>query len=121
MKIFKLTAIFEDYESSAFIDIGLFLDRDVANDIKKKWESFFKEKKDIFKKPIDWNEEDEWTDSIDYYKLVFKYSYIKNFSEIEIKELELNEEIFLNSFKQDNNMFELMKQFDRDFKLNKII
>lgn len=51
MKIYKIDALFEDYESTWIITIGTFNDLELANTIKDKWERFFKESQSLLMQP----------------------------------------------------------------------
>ena len=123
---------FEDYESSSWKIIGLFTDKEVAEETAKKWEDFYEEKRySIFNTPKDWKPSKEdlsydedcvWQESIEYSDRVSKYSDIMEFKEIEVEEFDLNKDMSLN-----NNPFtteyllSLMTQWDRNKKLEKII
>lgn len=123
---------FEDYESSSWKIIGLFTDKEVAEETAKKWEDFYEEKRySIFNEPKDWKPSKEdlsydedcvWQESIEYSDRVSKYSDIMEFKEIEVEEFDLNKDMSLN-----NNPFtteyllSLMTQWDRNKKLEKII
>ena len=123
---------FEDYESSSWKIIGLFTDKEVAEETAKKWEDFYEEKRySIFNTPKDWKPSKEdlsydedcvWQESIEYSDRVSKYSDIMEFKEIEVEEFDLNKDMSLN-----NNPFtteyllSLMTQWDRNNKLEKII
>jgi hypothetical protein len=131
-KIYMVRSYFEDYESSSWKIIGLFTDKEVAEETAKKWEDFYEEKRySIFNTPKDWKPSKEdlsydedcvWQESIEYSDRVSKYSDIMEFKEIEVEEFDLNKDMSLN-----NNPFtteyllSLMTQWDRNKKLEKII
>jgi hypothetical protein len=131
-KIYMVRSYFEDYESSSWKIIGLFTDKEVAEETAKKWEDFYEEKRySIFNEPKDWKPSKEdlsydedcvWQESIEYSDRVSKYSDIMEFKEIEVEEFDLNKDMSLN-----NNPFtteyllSLMTQWDRNNKLEKII
>jgi hypothetical protein len=131
-KIYMVRSYFEDYESSSWKIIGLFTDKEVAEETAKKWEDFYEEKRySIFNEPKDWKPSKEdlsydedcvWQESIEYSDRVSKYGDIMDFKEIEVEEFDLNKDISLN-----NNPFtteyllSLMTQWDRNNKLEKII
>jgi hypothetical protein len=131
-KIYMVRSYFEDYESSSWKIIGLFTDKEVAEETAKKWEDFYEEKRySIFNEPKDWKPSKEdlsydedcvWQESIEYSDRVSKYSDIMEFKEIEVEEFDLNKDMSLN-----NNPFtteyllSLMTQWDRNKKLEKII
>lgn len=134
-KIYRVCAVFEDFESTSFIDVGTFTDKNIAEDIKRKWEHFFKTSEDLFKEPDEWDpESDEWYDvddfkkygfdwreSFEYQKISSKYGYILKFKEIDIQEIIINKETFINNFKHQESLEKLMKEFNRDYNINKII
>lgn len=122
---------FEDYESSTWKIIGLFTDKSVAEETAKKWEDFYEEKGySIFNEPKGWKptEEDlrfsegEWIESLEYSERCAKYSDIFNFKNIEVEEFDLNKDISLNNTSYSNEyLLSLMTQWDRNYKLEKII
>lgn len=122
---------FEDYECSRWKIIGLYTDKKVADEIAKKWEDFYEEKKySVFNKPKDWkpNEEDlefsdgAWEESYEYSNRTIYYNDLLEFKEIEVEEFDLNKDMSLdkNSFLNEH-MLSLMTQWDRNYKLEKII
>jgi len=124
---------FEDYESSSWKIIGLFTDKKVADEIAKKWEDFYEEKRySIFNQPKDWkptsedlsyDEDCDWSNSEEYSKRTYQYGEILNFREIDIEEFELNKDISLtlNDPYTNEHLMSLMTQWDRNHKLEKII
>lgn len=123
---------FESYDTSWFKIVGLFNNKNEANEIAKKWEFFYLEKNKIFDEPKDWklSEKDieygneTWRESIEYNRRCSKYSEILEFREVEVEEYNLNEDL---TFSKDNlkilgeDLKSFMVQWDRDYKLNKII
>jgi hypothetical protein len=136
-KIYIVRSYFEDYESSSWKIIGLFTDKKVADEIAKKWEDFYKEKKySIFNEPKDWKpteddleySEGTWEESYEYSNRCAMYSEVLIFREIEVDEFDLNKDLSLNreSLKLlgpyiTESMLSLMTQWDRNHKLEKII
>lgn len=59
-----------------------------------------------------------WKDSSEYQKISMEYNYIKEFMEVHIDEISINKEIFIDQFKYKEK---LMKEFNRDFKLNNVL
>ena len=124
---------FEDYESSSWKIIGLFTDKKVADEIAKKWEDFYEEKRySIFNQSKDWkptsedlsyDEDCDWSNSEEYSKRTYQYGEILNFREIDIEEFELNKDISLtlNDPYTNEHLMSLMTQWDRNHKLEKII
>ena len=124
---------FEDYESSSWKIIGLFTDKNTADETAKKWEDFYEEKRySIFNEPKDWkptsedlsyDEDCDWANSEEYSKRTYQYGEILNFREIDIEEFELNKDISLtlNDPYTNEHLMSLMTQWDRNHKLEKII
>ena len=52
--IYIVQSWFEDLESTSWRIVGTFTEKKLAEDIAKKWEDFYEEKKSIFDKPKDW-------------------------------------------------------------------
>ena len=122
-------AYFEDYESSSWQIIGLFTDKKVAEETAKKWTDFYEEKKyTIFNKPKDWNPseqdlefEDDWHESEELLRRQSKYREVMDFKEIEVEEFDLNKDMSLNNQFISEDLMSLMTQWDRNYKLQKII
>ncbi len=135
-KIYIVEAYFDDDESSSSFLIGIFTDKKIAESVKDKWNSFFINYKNIFDKPDnfigsedeDWGYSDEWKDSKEYYVLLAKYSDISQFSSIDIREFKLNKDCLIEDMKStikgklvSDDMLSLLKQWDRDYKLEDIL
>jgi hypothetical protein len=127
-KIYMVRSYFEDYESSSWKIIGLYTDKNRADELSKKWEEFYKEMRfGIFNKPKGWKptvddlkfSDGEWKDSYDYSMIRIKYRDIINFRYIEVEEFDLNKDMSLNDFNDD--VLSLMIQWDRNHKLENII
>jgi len=122
---------FEDYESSRWQIIGLFTDKNIADETARKWEDFYEEKNySLFNQPKDWKPTDddlifsegEWKESYEYSNRVTQYRDILDFKEIEVEEFDLNKDISLNKNTFTNEgLLSLMTQWDRDYKLQKIV
>ena len=122
---------FEDYESSRWQIIGLYTDKNIADETAKKWEDFYEEKQySIFNEPKGWKPTDEdlsydedctWQESHEYSIRVAKYNDIMDFKEIEVEEFDLNKDMSLNNSHINENLLSLMTQWDRNHKLEKII
>jgi len=135
MKIYRVVALFEDFESTWTIPIGVFNDKDLAYSIKDKWDKFFKESQSLLDEPDNWDPDKDlwseegydeydgfsWKDSYQYNLLISKYSHVREFSSIEIEEMDLNVDCFIDGFKHHDAMSKLIIEFDRDFKLGSII
>lgn len=131
-KIYMVRSYYENYDNSWFKIVGLFNNKKEANEIAKKWKYFYLEKNKIFDEPKDWklSEKDieygneTWMESIEYNRRCAKYSEILEFREVEVKEYDLNKDM---TFSDDNlkiineDLKSLMVQWDRDYKLNKIV
>jgi hypothetical protein len=122
---------FEDYESSRWQIIGLFTDKNIADETARKWEDFYEEKNySLFNQPKDWKPTDddlifsegEWKESYEYSNLVTQYRDILDFKEIEVEEFDLNKDMSLNknTFTSES-LLSLMTQWNRDYKLQKIV
>lgn len=128
-KIYIVRSYFEDFAYSCSNIIGLFNDKKVADETAKKWEDFYEEKKYIFNEPKGWKPSVEdleygyctWQESIEYSERYSKYVDILNFKEIEVEEIDINKDISLNNSFIGENLMSLMTQWDRNYKLEKII
>ena len=129
-KVYMVRSYFEDYESSRWQIIGLFTDKKAADEVAKKWEDFYEEKKyTVFNKPKDWKpteddleySEGEWEESQEYSDRCAKYNDIMDFKEIEVEEFDLNKDMSLNNTFIGDHLLSLMTSWDRNHKLEKII
>lgn len=123
---------FEDFDSSYWRVVGIYTDSNSANEALKKWKRFYKKSKKVFNQPKDFtpiiykdygNEtHEDWSESDEYYRLIGQYSDIKLFSNVTIREFDLNKDILIENSKEGNTeqMITLMRQWDRDYKLNKL-
>lgn len=130
-KVYVVEASFEDFETSWSRKIGIFSNYQIAKEHMKKWKRFFTQNKKVFNQPKDFipltythwgnEEQEEWTESEEFYKLISKFSDIRNFSSVEISEYELDKDIFIdNSLMKSADLINLMNQWNRDYKLNQI-
>jgi hypothetical protein len=130
-KIYMVRSYFEDYESSRWQIIGLYTDKNIADETAKKWEDFYEEKKySIFNKPKDWKpteddlefSEGTWEESYEYSNRCSEYGDVVDFREIEVEEFDLNKDMSLNKNPfTSEGLLSLMTQWDRNHKLEKII
>lgn len=134
-KIWKVEVMYSDYESSQFITIGLFTDKEKAEEVKVKWETFHNTySKSLLVEPDGWNptidewysDNDEytfeWKDSRQYETLSMKYGKLNKFDEIIITEFELDKDIFKSQISKDSVTFnQIVKEFERDYKLNNLL
>lgn len=132
--IYIVRSHFENYDSTSWKIIGLFTDKKIAEEIAKKWEDFYEEKKyNLFNEPKDWVPSksdleygDGWLESEEYNRRVSKYSDVMNFREIIIDEYDMNKDRTLDEPKEgypfmSDDLRSLMTQWDRNYKLEKII
>ena len=130
-KVYMVRSYFEDFESSRWQIIGLYTDKETATEIAKKWEDFYEEKRySIFNEPKGWKPTEEdltyednctWEESTEYSFRCAKYSDIMDFKEIEIEEFDLNKDMSLNNDFIGEHLMSLMTQWDRNYKIEKII
>jgi len=130
-KIYIVQSFFEDFDTLSSKILGVFNDQSRANEVAEKWTSFYEIKKiSIFEEPKDWEptEEDlefdenvEWIDSTEYSTRVLQYREILYFKEIVVDEFELNHDMSLNDSFINDDLMSLMVQWNRNFKLEKII
>jgi len=132
--IYIVQSFFENYESTTWKIIGTFTEKKLAEDVAKKWEDFYKEKKySIFNEPKDWVPSesdleygDGWLESEEYSRRVAKYGDIMNFREIIIDKYDMNKDRTLDEPKEgypliSDDLLSIMTQWDRNYKLEKII
>lgn len=111
-KIYSVSASFEDWESSWWIDIGHFGTREEAEAVREKWKSFFEAHSGKFLADRD--------DA--YYNAYSKFGEIKDYMGIEIKESVFGVDLFA-SFKdgRSEEMQGLVRKWERDYIIDKII
>jgi hypothetical protein len=132
--IYIVQSFFENYESTTWKIIGTFTEKKLAEDVAKKWEDFYKEKKySIFNEPKDWVPSesdleygDGWLESDEYSRRVAKYGDIMDFREILIDSYDMNKDRTLDEPKEgypfiSDDLRSIMTQWDRNYKLEKII
>lgn len=132
--IYIVQSWFEDYDSTSWRIIGTFTEKKLAEDIAKKWGDFYEEKKySIFNEPKDWvptksdlEYGDGWLESEEYSRRVAKYRDIMDFREILIDKYDMNKDRTLDEPKEgypfiSDDLRSLMTQWDRNYKLEKII
>jgi hypothetical protein len=128
-KVYIVRSHFENYESTTWKIIGLFTTKRQAQEIAKKWEDFYLEKSNIFNEPKGWtlSEKDieygneNWEESEELAMRRIKYAEIIEFHEIVIEEFELDKDRSLEIEFITDDMLSLMTQWDRNYKLEKII
>jgi len=111
-KIYSVTAYFEDWESSSWIDIGLFGTRDEAEAVRDKWEGFF----DAHSRNFPSDRDDA------YYNAYSKLGEIREYKGIEIQERVFGVDLF-SSLKEGRSeeMQGLVMEWERDYIIDKII
>ena len=128
-KVYVVRSHFENYESTTWKIIGLFTNKKQAEEIAKKWEDFYLEKSNIFNEPkgwvlsekdIEWGNEN-WEESEELARRRSIYSEIVEFHEIVIEEFDLDKDRSLEFEFITDDMRSLMTQWDRNYKLEKII
>lgn len=127
--IYIVRSHFENYESTSWKIIGLFIDKKLAEEIAKKWKDFYEEKMyNIFNEPKDWKPTSddleyggEWQDSVEYSQRIVRYAEIMDFREIVIEDFELDKDRYLEDPYLNEDLLSLMTQWDRNHKLEKII
>ena len=129
-KIYMVRSYFEDYESSRWQIIGLWTDKNIADETAKKWKDFYEEKKySIFNEPKNWKPTEEdlvfsegnWKESIEYSNRSAEYRDVIQFMEIEVEEFDLNKDMSLKDTFTNESLLSLMTQWDRNHKLEKIV
>ena len=128
-KVYVVRSHFENYESTTWKIIGLFTNKKQAEEIAKKWEDFYLEKSNIFNEPkgwvlsekdIEWGNEN-WEESEELARRRSIYSEIVEFHEIVIEEFDLDKDRSLEFEFITDDMRSLMTQWDRNYKLEKIV
>lgn len=139
-KIWKVEIMYSDYECSQLLTIGLFTDKVVAEEVARKWEVFHTTYSKLLEVPDDWdptsdewydysNSDEytfEWEDSHQYQVLSMKYDKVKEFDEVIITEFELDKDMFYSqindySIRATEPFKQIVKEFERDYKLNSIL
>lgn len=122
--IYIVSADFEDFDSSVSHTIGVFGTAEEAEEIKNKWESFFKHSKEkIFSIPRDSNGEFESDDKEDeYYSLLSKYEPLHSYAGIGIEKRRFGvDEFSVQGDLRSRPMQAMIQQWERDYRINKII
>ena len=139
-KIWKVEVMYSDYESSQLLTIGLFTDKVVAEEVARKWEVFHTTYSKILEVPDNWDPTSdewydysnsgeytfEWEDSHQYQVLSMKYDKVKEFDEVIITEFELDKDMFYSqindsSIRATEPFKQIVKEFERDYKLNNLL
>ena len=138
-KIWKVEVMYSDYESSQILTIGLFTDESKAEEVARKWEVFHTTYSKLLEVPDNWdptsdewyssNSDEytfEWEDSHQYQILSMKYDKVKEFDEVIITEFELDKDMFSSqindlSIRATEPFKQIVKEFERDYKLNNLL
>jgi hypothetical protein len=128
-KVYIVRSHFENYESTTWKIIGLFTNKKQAEEIAKKWEDFYLEKSNIFNEPKGWKPSEidteygneNWEESEELARRRSIYAEIVEFHEIVIEEFDLDKDRSLEYEFITDDMRSLMTQWDRNYKLEKIV
>jgi len=137
-KIWKVEIMYSDYESSQLLTIGLFTDEDKAEEVARKWETFHTTYSKLLDVPDDWDptsddwysHNDEyafdWKDSYKYQVISMKYDKLRDFDEVIVTELDLDKDLYstqINNYsvRATEPFKQIVKEFERDYKLNSIL
>ena len=139
-KVWQVEIMYSDYESTQLLTIGLFTDKDKAEEVARKWELFHTIYSKLLEVPDNWdltsdewydysNSDEytfEWEDSHQYQVLSMKYEKLKEFDEVIVTELDLNKDLFstqMNNYsvRATEDFKRIIKEFERDYKLNSIL
>ncbi len=129
--VYIVEANFEDFESSWWVVVGIFNNKELAHSHLDKWKSFFEKNQNIFDRPKDFQPKsytdygvddlEEWEESEEFYKLISNYDDIRRYSEMSIREFEVNKDYFIENNKcKSEPMTNILKQWDRDHKIKQI-
>jgi len=121
-KIYLVKGIFEEFDLSAIINIGIFTEYSEAYSIKEKWELFFKENKSILKRPEHF---ESLSDEDDWYTKSINYPLINSLYKIDIEEIIIDTDNFIENFSTTQNLKTLLetwnKSWTREKNLNNIL
>jgi hypothetical protein len=119
-KVYIVEASFGTYDGFYTTIIGIYTDEKVANVEKDKWLKFYTTKKEeIFTQ----NPKDDEDDNMEYYEMLSKYDDIAEFQSIRVDAFNLNKYDYANrnDISRSPDLILLMKQWDRDYKINDLI
>lgn len=136
-KVWQVEIMYSDYESTQLLTIGLFTDKDKAEEVARKWEVFHTTYSKLLDVPDNWDptsddwysNNDEysfdWKDSYQYQVLSMKYDKLKDFDEVIVTEMELNKDLFSTqindySIRSTEDFKRIIKEFERDYKINSL-
>ena len=138
-KVWQVEIMYSDYESTQLLTIGLFTDKDKAEEVARKWELFHTTYSKLLEVPDNWdltsdewydysNSDEytfEWEDSHQYQVLSMKYEKLKEFDEVIVTELDLNKDLFstqMNNYsvRATEDFKRIIKEFERDYKINSL-
>lgn len=123
-EIYIVTISFEDFESSSWVEAGFFSSEEEAKEVKEKWKTFFEENQNkIFNIPrcVDGEfESDEAED--EHYSRLAKYEQLHSYSGISIEKRRFGVDDFASkSESRSKEMQNLVQQWEREYRINKII
>lgn len=117
-KIYIVTAHFGSWDGSFWITIGIFEGKEKSDEIADKWREFFR----VSKIKIDRIPEGVDEDQIDWDEIGITYKEISQFEKIVIDEYVLDKDNYpFNGYGRSKECQSLISQWDRDYKLNKLI
>lgn len=136
-KVWQVEIMYSDYESTQLLTIGLFTDKDKAEEVARKWETFHTTYSKLLDVPNNWDPtsdewydntsdyEFEWLDSHQYQILSMKYEKLKDFDEVIVTELDLNKDLYstqMNNYsvRATEDFKRIIKEFERDYKINSL-
>jgi hypothetical protein len=123
MLIYIVEAQFQSYESSWSNIIGIFNDKDIADDLATKWSNFYKNHVSIFD-GLDYDDNDD-DDKIDeYYRIYGMYGEVRQFTHVSVTEVPFNRDIYTTNTTgtfRTESIQRLISEWDRDYKIDKIL
>lgn len=133
-QLFIVEANFDSPDSTWWRTIGFFSNRSEAEEICNKWKRFFDNNKNFFCQPMIFDGKtyedfhgnqhfESWYESDEYSRLILNFGDLKYFKKISIRKSKINRDIFIETSKFDNSeqMIKMMNQWDRDYKLGKLL
>jgi len=123
-EIYIVSICFEDFESTSFHEAGFFSSEEEALHVKEKWERFFEENRkrvfDITRMANGEFESDEAED--EHYSRMARYEQLHSYSGISIEKRRFGiDEFATQSESRSKDMQNLVQQWEREYRINKII
>ena len=124
-KVYMLSAHFCGSDELWTTHIGFFTNKDIAEKVKEKWEEFFESSLSLFDEPVDFNIKthgEDWTQTKEFDDIVANFQDILVYDQITLTEFSLNMECVIgNMYHNSDKLTGMMKQYDRDYKIENII